>query len=126
MPLPDYWNQAAFDATIGSRMTEEEEALEGFKAKALLTIKRAFEEYPLNTRDHALTRWVEIRKRGMDPAYRCFSLLVGLTKDDEAKMRSELDYMRDANNEFDIRTVIQGADSYMTVIERRLQTEGLC
>lgn len=119
----DHCNVIPFNST--SRLNRHEQAIEGHKAMILLTIKRAFEEYPLDTIRHHTQRWNMIYRRGLDPAYEAFRFLLGFDAKEEEALDDELDHARDATYEFNIDDVIEAASSYLAIIERRAEREAL-
>ena len=70
MNYPDDFNSKLFDHTIGTRLSDAKEVLDAHKHQVHDAIKRAFADYPLDSTEHALQRWVEIRKNGLDKSIR--------------------------------------------------------
>lgn len=118
---PDDFSQDLFNSCIGSRFSMEEEALEGHIANTEETVRKAFKEFPLDLPSHYMSRWVIIRKNGLDKAYACMDLLTDLNNGDKAELLLELQFACDANTDFDLSALNQCIESYMNVFRNAIE-----
>jgi hypothetical protein len=118
---PDDMNWAAFDAGIGSRATEAEEALEHYRELVIRVAEDAYREFPSDSFADARERWTRIRRDGTCKAFDRLSPDIDFTAADRAKLTDALDRAMDADAENEKSALMQSLGEYFDIMEAAME-----